>query len=385
MKTIQIFDTTLRDGEQSPGAAMTAEEKVRIATQLARSGVNVIEAGFPAISRDDLKAVADVAAAVQGTGVTVTALARASRSDIDTAAEALQGAERARIHVFIATSDIHMRNKLKMSRDEVKIRVAEHVAYAASKGAEVEFSGEDATRSDPDFLVEVYRIAYDNGARILNVPDTVGYTHPWEYEERIRKVVNALPDDAIVSAHCHDDLGMATVNSLAAIRGGARQIECTVNGIGERAGNASLEEIVAAIAVREDFFGVRTTVDIAAMPGISATVSAVTGFSVAPNKAVVGRNAHAHASGIHQDGVLKDPETYSIFAKIAGVQQPEIVMARHSGRHAFRAKLEAMGRKISEPEVDGMFARFKAWSAGRRIVEDEDFREWAAMASPGRM
>ncbi|HDJ30050.1 MAG TPA: 2-isopropylmalate synthase, partial [Candidatus Acetothermia bacterium] len=349
-----IFDTTLRDGEQSPGATLSVQEKVKIARQLARLGVDVIEAGFPAASPDDLRAVQEVACAVSdGERVpAVCALARAARGDIDRAWEGVKNAVHPRIHVFIATSEVHMRDKLRMDREQVLSQVRDMVAYAREYCEEIEFSPEDATRSDPEFLYEVIAAAIEAGASVINIPDTVGYTTPGEFEALIRGIIANTPgiERAILSVHCHNDLGMATVNTLAGLRAGARQAEVTVNGIGERAGNAALEEVVMALKTRADVYGLSTGIDTAQIARTSRMVSNLTGISVQANKAIVGANAFAHEAGIHQDGLLKNPTTYEIIRpEEVGFTRSRLVLGKHSGRHAFRDRLIEMGYEL-DPE-----------------------------------
>ncbi len=372
---VSIFDTTLRDGEQSPGVALTVSEKLEVARQLVRLGVDVIEAGFPISSPGDFASVKAVASEVRG--VTVAGLARTDRADIDRSWEAVRGAERPRLHIFIATSDIHMVHKLKMSPDEVLRATHEAVAYAAALGAEVEFSAEDATRSDPDFLVRVFREAARGGATILNVPDTVGYTTPQEFAALIRhlreRVEGPRGTDLCFSVHCHDDLGLATANSLAAIEAGATQVECTVNGIGERAGNASLEEVVMALRTRRGRYDRTTGVDPRQITRTSHLVSRLTGLKVQPNKAIVGANAFAHQSGIHQDGVLKNALTYEIMRpEDVGLVASSIVLGKLSGRHALSAHLADLGYDLDEERLRRVFTRFKELADKKKEVNDLD-------------
>ena len=354
-----IFDTTLRDGEQSPGIALDVGEKLEIAEQLARLGVDYIEAGFPVASQGDFEAVEAIAKSVRGP--VITGLSRAALKDVDRCWEAIQSAEKARIHVFIATSKIHMEHKLKMSPDEVKAAAAAAVARAKSYTSDVEFSPEDASRSDFDFMCQVLQAAVDAGATTLNIPDTVGYAVPREYGERIARVRDVVRGDYILSAHCHDDLGMAVANSLAAVKSGARQVEVAVNGIGERAGNAALEEIVMAIKTRPDAFdGLVTNVKSEELARTSRLVSRLTGYPVQYNKAVVGRNAFAHEAGIHQHGVLANRETYEIMDPLAvGQGESQLVLGKHSGRHACADALEKMGFSIQGDALDASFLRFK--------------------------
>ncbi|CAN93893.1 MULTISPECIES: 2-isopropylmalate synthase [Sorangium] len=381
---VRIFDTTLRDGEQSPGATMTSSEKLEIALALAKLGVDVIETGFPAASPDDLLAVQTIAervgaAAVPGrpapTPPIICALARATKVDIDKAWEGVARAAHPRIHTFLATSDIHLKHKLRMTRAEVLDRVRAMVAYARDLCADVEFSPEDAGRSEPEFLYQVLEAAIAAGATTLNIPDTVGYTIPSEFGALIagiRKNVAGI-DRAIVSVHCHNDLGLATANALEGIRAGARQAEVTINGIGERAGNTALEEIVMALATRRAVFGLRTGIDTTQIATVSRLVSAATGFNVQPNKAIVGANAFAHESGIHQDGMLKHQETYEIMRpEMVGVTQTRLVLGKHSGRHALRNRLEELGYHLDEAQLAAAFASFKALADKKKHVTDPD-------------
>ncbi len=370
---LSIFDTTLRDGEQSPGAAMTAETKLAVARQLERLRVDVIEAGFPAASPGDAAAVAQVARAV--TGSVVCGLARATEADIRAAGEAVRPARAGRIHTFIATSPIHMEKKLGMSPAAVKAAATDAVRLARSLAGDVEFSPEDAGRSDPDFLCEVVEAAIRAGAGTVNIPDTVGYTMPDQFAGLVRALMERVPnsDKAVFSVHCHNDLGMAVANSLAAVQAGARQVECTVNGIGERAGNAALEEIVMAVRTRRDRFSCDTRVDTRQLLGASRLVSNVTGFVVQPNKAIVGANAFAHESGIHQDGMLKHHDTYEIMdAKDVGWQSNKLVLGKLSGRSAFRDRLASLGVSLGKGELDEAFRRFKALADKKREIYDDD-------------
>ncbi|MEL7674206.1 MAG: 2-isopropylmalate synthase, partial [Chloroflexota bacterium] len=369
---VRIFDTTLRDGEQSPGASLTSAEKIDIARQLARLGVDIIEAGFPAASPDDLEGVRRIAREV-GTpdGPVICGLARATQSDIDKAWEAIQDAAKPRIHTFLATSDIHMEHKLRMTREQVVARTREMVAYARSLCADIEFSPEDACRSDPDFLVEVLSVAVEAGATTLNIPDTVGYITPAEYGALMRKLIAETTggDRVIWSVHCHDDLGMATANTLAGLQAGARQAEVTVNGIGERAGNTSLEEVVMALRTRPQVFGLETGIDAAQITRTSRMVSNFTGLLVQPNKAIVGANAFSHEAGIHQDGMLKHQATYEIMTpETVGLSQSSLVLGKHSGRHAFRVRLSELGYELSEAELNQAFERFKALADKKKTV-----------------
>jgi 2-isopropylmalate synthase len=370
-----IFDTTLRDGEQSPGASMTREEKLRIARHLERLRVDVIEAGFAASSNGDFEAVRAIAAAIKDS--TVCSLARANDRDISRAAEALQGAASARIHTFIATSDLHMEKKLRMTRDQVHEQAKLAVRFARNLCADVEFSPEDGYRSDPEFLCRVLEAAIAEGAATINIPDTVGYAIPELYGQFIRDLRTRIPnsDKAVWSVHCHNDLGMAVANSLAGVTiGGARQIECTINGLGERAGNCSLEEVVMAVRTRRDYFGLQVGIDAAHIVPTSRLVSQTTGFVVQPNKAVVGANAFAHASGIHQDGVLKARDTYEIMrAEDVGWSANRIVLGKLSGRNAFKQRLLELGVDLeSKSEVNAAFARFKDLADRKSEIFDED-------------
>jgi len=371
-----IFDTTLRDGEQSPGASMTREEKVRIAKALERLRVDVIEAGFPIASPGDFEAVKAVAAAVEDS--TICGLARALDQDIDCAGEALAGAESARIHTFIATSPIHMERKLCMSPDEVVAQAVHAVRWARRYTDNVEFSPEDAGRSEHDFLCRILEAVIAAGARTVNIPDTVGYSVPYQFGDLIRTLIERVPnsDQAVFSVHCHNDLGLATANSLAAVRNGARQVECTINGLGERAGNAALEEVVMAVRTRRDHFDCDTHLDATQIVPCSRLVSGITGFAVQPNKAIVGANAFAHESGIHQDGVLKSRETYEIMrAQDVGWSENRIVMGKLSGRSAFRARLQDLGVSFaSEEDLNAAFARFKDLADKKHEIFDEDLQ-----------
>jgi len=369
-----IFDTTMRDGEQSPGASMTKEEKLRIGKQLERMRVDVIEAGFPAASNGDFESVKAVAELVKDS--TVCGLARASENDIRRAAEAVKPANSSRIHTFIATSPIHMERKLRMSPDDVLEQAVKSVRLARTLCEDVEFSPEDAGRSEPDYLCRILEAVIAAGARTINIPDTVGYTMPDQFAGLIATLIERIPnsDKAIWSVHCHNDLGVAVANSLAAVKAGARQIECTVNGLGERAGNASLEEIVMAVRTRKDFFGCDTGIDATQIVPASKLVSAVTGFPVQPNKAIVGANAFAHESGIHQDGVLKHRETYEIMqAEDVGWSTNKLVLGKHSGRNAFKQRLSELGVDLSSEEaINSAFAKFKELADKKHEIFDED-------------
>jgi len=381
---IKIFDTTLRDGEQSPGATMTSAEKLELARNLARLGVDIIEAGFPAASPDDLEAVRRIALEVGTTSKgqpdakvpVITGLARANKGDIEKAWEAVKGAEKPRIHTFLATSEIHMKYKLKMDRQEVVERVKEMVSYAHSLCADVEFSPEDAGRSEPQFLYLVLGEAIKAGATTLNIPDTVGYNTPDEFGALIAGIIENTPgihEGITVSVHAHDDLGLATANALAGIQAGARQAEVTINGIGERAGNTSLEEVVMALKTRHPIFDLETGIDTTQISRISKLVSNYTGMVVQPNKAIVGANAFAHEAGIHQDGMLKHNQTYEIMRpEDVGVNQSKLVLGKHSGRHALRARLAEMGYSLDEAELDKAFARFKELADRKKVITDLD-------------
>ena len=369
-----IFDTTMRDGEQSPGASMTKEEKLRLARQLEKLGVDVIEAGFAAASEGDWEAVHEIAKTLKNS--TVCSLCRAVENDIRKAGEALAPAPKRRIHTFIATSPIHMEHKLKMKPKQVVEAAVKAVKIAKEYTDDVEFSAEDAVRSEHDFLVEIFTAVIEAGATTINIPDTVGYSIPSAWYERIRAIINSVPNSSKVvwSSHCHNDLGMAVANSLAAIQAGARQIECTINGLGERAGNASLEEIVMALKVRHDLFGLETGVDTAQIVPTSKLVSTITGYPVQPNKAIVGANAFSHESGIHQDGVLKHRETYEIMsAESVGWSANRLTLGKLSGRNAFKTKLQELGIELdSEEALNAAFARFKELADKKREIFDED-------------
>ena len=377
MDKVFIFDTTLRDGEQSPGATMNIDEKLEIAKQLARLNVDIIEAGFPIASPGDFEAVNLIAREV-GTedGPVIAGLARANKKDIDRAWEAVRDAAKPRIHTFLATSDIHLKHKLRITREQCVAQVKEMVSYAKSLCDDVEFSPEDAGRSDPEFLYVVLEEAIKAGATTINIPDTVGYTTPWEFGALIKGIIDNVPgaEDVVVSVHCHNDLGLATANTLAGLMAGARQAEVTINGIGERAGNTALEEIVMALYTRREFFDLYTDIDTTQIMRASRMVTAFTGMHVQPNKAIVGANAFAHEAGIHQDGVLKNPLTYEIMRpETVGLGSNELVLGKHSGRHAFRKRLEEMGYTgLSDDEVNQAFDRFKLLADKKKVVTDED-------------
>src|SRR3989338_1598006 len=380
-RRIIIFDTTLRDGEQCPGASLTPPEKLEIAKQLVRLGVDVIEGGFPIASPGDAQAVKLIAQTIKGP--TIAALARSLPADIDAAAAAVAPARRKRIHVFLATSPIHRKYKLRKAESEILKQAVWAVGYAKKHCKDVEFSPEDASRTEPEFLHKVVEAVIAAGATTINIPDTVGYAIPEQFGELIRGIVEQVPniDRAIVSVHCHNDLGLAVPNSLAAIKNGAGQVECTVNGIGERAGNASLEEIVMALKIRRDFFQAATGVDTTQIIQSSRLVSSLTGIAVQPNKAIVGGNAFRHESGIHQDGILKHRATYEIMRpQDVGLEESQLVLGKLSGRHAFAKRLAALGFRLSKGEVDRAFARFKDLADKKKqgfdgdlvaIVEDE--------------
>lgn len=358
LEQVMIFDTTLRDGEQSPGISLDVVEKLEIAEQLARLNVDVIEAGFPIASDGDFEAVEAIAKAVRGP--VIAGLSRTGFKDIDRAWDAVQHAEKPRLHVFIATSPLHMEKKLKMSKEQVLLEIEAGVSRAASYTEDVEFSPEDGSRSEIDFLFEALRVAVANGATTLNIPDTVGYGVPEEFGELIASIRKNVPGDYVISTHCHDDLGMAVANSLAGVKAGARQVEVAVNGIGERAGNAALEEVVMAIKTREGYYRAYTNIKTAELLKTSRMVSRLTGYPVQYNKAVVGRNAFAHEAGIHQDGVLEAPETYEIIdATTVGQEVAQIVLGKHSGRHAIRETLAEMGYQIGGDAMNSLFKRFK--------------------------
>ena len=369
-----IFDTTMRDGEQSPGASMTKEEKIRIARQLEKMGVDVIEAGFAAASPGDFESVNAVAKTI--TNAMVCSLARAVENDVRKAGEALAPAPKKRIHTFIATSPIHMEYKLKMKPQQVIDAAVKAVKIAKEYTDDVEFSAEDAVRSDLDFLAKIFTAVIEAGATTINIPDTVGYSVPSVWYERISNIIKSVPngDKVVWSTHCHNDLGMAVANSLAAVQAGVRQVECTINGLGERAGNASLEEIVMALKVRHDLFGLETGIDTTQIVPVSKLVSAITGYPVQPNKAVVGANAFAHESGIHQDGVLKHPQTYEIMtAESVGWAANRLTLGKLSGRNAFKTKLQELGIELdSEEALNAAFARFKELADKKREIFDED-------------
>jgi 2-isopropylmalate synthase len=370
---VYIFDTTLRDGEQSPGASMTLEEKLQIAELLDSMGVDVIEAGFPIASNGDFESVSEVAKLMKN--AQVCGLARAGAKDIDRAADAVKHAKNPRIHTFISTSPLHMKHKLQMEPDEVMEAIAFSVSHARNHVDNVEWSPEDATRTDRDFLCATVETAIKAGATTINIPDTVGYTVPQEFFDIITMLRERVPniDKAIISTHCHNDLGLAVANSLAGVQAGARQVECTINGLGERAGNAALEEIVMALNVRQDAMPQWTNIETTMLARASKLVSSVTAFPVQYNKAVVGQNAFAHESGIHQDGMLKNNQTYEIMTpESVGISQTSLVMGKHSGRHAFREKIKALGYDLGDNQLQEAFTRFKDLADRKKHVFDDD-------------
>lgn len=369
---VKIFDTTLRDGEQSPGVALKVPEKLAIAEQLARLGVDYLEAGFPKSSASDFEAVETIARHVEGP--IITALARCHPLDVEACARSLEPATKSRIHVFMATSPTHMRAKLRMSPEQVLEAVGRSVTAARQYVGDVEFSAEDATRSDPEFLVQVAKVAVEAGARTINLPDTVGYTMPEEYVRLISRIREGVGrEDVVYSVHCHDDLGMAVANSLAGVMAGCRQLEVAVNGIGERAGNASLEEVVMALAARQDLYGVTTAINQQEIYRTSQLVSRLTGMPIQPNKAVVGKNAFRHESGIHQDGMLKDRRTYEILTpESVGYGSTVLVLGKHSGRHALRERLEWLGLSCSPEQLDHIQSRIKGLAEVKSDLNDRD-------------
>ncbi|WML49973.1 2-isopropylmalate synthase [Neobacillus sp. PS3-34] len=373
MVHVNIFDTTLRDGEQSPGVNLNQLEKLEIARQLERFGVDIMEAGFPASSQGDFEAVRSIARTIKN--VSVTGLARATKSDIDIAWEALKEASEPRLHIFLATSPIHMTYKLKKTPEEVTQTAVSMVSYAKRKFPHVEWSAEDASRSDLDFLVRIIEKVIDAGATVINLPDTVGYTTPEEYGRIFRYVKENVPNihKVTLSGHCHDDLGLAVANSLAAIENGATQIEGTINGIGERAGNAALEEFAVALNIRKDKYPFTTNLVLKEIKRTSDLVSRFTGMPVSPNKAIIGKNAFAHESGIHQDGVLKHPSTYEIITpELVGIQSNQLVLGKHSGSHAFKDKIEQLGFQLSQEKLSDAFMAFKQLTDKKKEVTDED-------------
>ncbi len=370
---IQIFDTTLRDGEQSPGYSMNRNEKIQMARRLEALQVDVIEAGFPIASDGDFETVKQISKELKHT--TIAGLCRTQEKDIQRAADALELAAHSRIHTFIATSDIHMKYKLKMSREEVLDAAVHAVGYAKDKCDEVEFSAEDASRSDPEFLIEVFTAAIEAGATIINIPDTVGYAMPWEYGQLFDRIRREVPniDQAILSAHCHNDLGVAVANSLAAIQNGARQIECTINGIGERAGNASLEEVVMCMTTRQNCFDEKTNIKTDEIYAASQLLTKITGKSVQPNKAIVGENAFAHEAGIHQHGVINNPMTYEIMTpESVGAAGNRLVLGKHSGRFALDKKLQTLGFSLAKDELNQVYIQFTKLADEKKIVSEDE-------------
>ena len=370
---IYLFDTTLRDGEQSPGVSLNADEKLEIAQQLSRLGVDIIEAGFPIASPGDFTAVKKIAEQVRGP--VIAGLCRAVRTDIDRTWEALKDAESPRIHTFLATSDIHLKHKLQKNREEALQQAVDAVKHAKKYCSDVEFSAEDAFRSDMEFLVQVVEQVIDAGATVVNLPDTVGYAIPEEYGDFIKTIVTRVPniDRAIIGVHCHDDLGLAVANSLAGIANGARQVECAVNGIGERAGNAALEEIIMALYTRNSFFKKQIKVDYSEIYRTSRLVSSLTGMQVQANKAIVGKNAFIHESGIHQDGVLKERSTYEIMSpELIGIYRSNLVLGKHSGRHAFKEQLAQLGYSLSDEELAKAFISFKEIADKKKEITNDD-------------
>lgn len=373
MKKIQFFDTTLRDGEQAPGFSMDIHEKLEIARQLERLRVDVIEAGFAIASPGDLLSIQHIARDIKDAAV--CSLARALPKDIDAAYEAVKGAAEPRIHIFLATSPIHMQYKLRMTPEQVLEQVSAMTAYAKSRCGSVQFSAEDATRSDPNFLVRVFEAAIRQGASVLNVPDTVGYSHPGEMRALIEHILTHTQgiEKVVLSTHCHNDLGLASANSLAAMQSGVTQVECTVNGIGERAGNAALEELVMALHVRQDSFDAETRIDTRQLYRTSRLLQSISGVTVAPNKAIVGGNAFAHESGIHQHGVMAERTTYEIMSPDSvGIPENKMVLGKHSGRHAFEERLSALGFELSPEERQSAFERFKVLADKKKVIQDGD-------------
>ena len=373
MRKIKIFDTTLRDGEQSPGCTMNLAEKLEMAAELDKLGVDVIEAGFAICSDDDFNAIREVSKVVEN--AKLASLARCNKKDIDRAYESLAEAKHPMLHTFIATSDIHLKHKLEMTREQVLETIKESVSYAKTKFEFIEFSAEDASRSDREFLAQAYSTAIENGATTINVPDTVGYTTPLEMADLIKYLKENVKgiENVDISVHCHDDLGLGTANSLSAVLAGATQVECTINGIGERAGNASLEEIVMGIKTRKDFYNAYTDINTKRIYKISKLLSTISGMVVAPNKAIVGANAFAHEAGIHQHGVLKERSTYEIMnVEDIGIPQNKMVLGKHSGKHAFKDRIESLGYDIDDKSLEDKFIEFKALADKKKIVTDSD-------------
>jgi 2-isopropylmalate synthase len=370
---IVFFDTTLRDGEQSPGCTMHHAEKLRMAHKIAALGVDILEAGFPIASTGDFESVRAIAKEVKGPRI--TALARAKKEDIETAAKAIEPAEKSRIHTFLSTSDLHMAAKLKITREQAIDQIADMVAFARTFTDDVEFSPEDATRTDPDFLLKVCEVAIQAGATTLNLPDTVGYCLPQDYAAMFRMVLDRVPGakDIVLSAHCHDDLGLAVANSIAAIEAGVRQVECSINGIGERAGNAALEEIAAILMVRKDKLAYTNDIVMTELFSASQMLTQCISFGAAPNKAIVGANAFAHASGIHQHGVLANPLTYEILTPASvGYAGQHIVLGKHSGRRALEHRLNELGHKLSKEELNSVYGRFTELADRKKLIYDQD-------------
>src|SRR6266404_3562905 len=385
MDIIRIFDTTLRDGEQAPGFSMSAPEKIRMARQLESLGVDIIESGFPIASRGDLEGVRAVTREIRI--CTVAALARAKRDDIDVVLDGLKGAAHPRVHIVLATSDLHLHHKLRMTREQALEAISTNVRYARERCAEVEFSAEDASRTDIEFLCEAVKTAVRAGATIINLPDTVGYAVPEEYAAMFRRVIESLDGAAgiTLSAHCHNDLGMGVANSLAAIQAGARQLELTINGIGERAGNAALEEVAVVLRVRQATVGVTTNLHLDKLYATSQLLSEITGVAVAPNKAIVGANAFAHEAGIHQDGILKNPLTYEIISpEEVGVSKRQLVLGKHSGRNALRAALVEIGYPPTPEELDECYKRVSALADESKNVQARDLLAIARQVIPTR-
>jgi len=374
-KNIIVFDTTLRDGEQSPGVSMSVEDKVNIAIQFEKMGVDIIEAGFAFASPADFEAIQRISKVVKKS--TICSLARATRKDIDCAYEALKNADKKRIHTFIATSDIHLKYKLKKTQNEVIEMIRESVSYAKSKCDDIEWSAEDATRTDIDYLIKCVKTAIQAGATTINLPDTVGYCYPQEYQKMFENVIKEINKEmdisnVIFSTHCHNDLGMATANSISGAIGGARQIECCINGIGERAGNSAMEEVVMAFKVRKEL-GFDTNIDTKQIKKMSDKIRDISGFVIQPNKAIVGKNAFLHESGIHQDGVLKNKSTYEIINPVdVGITTENIVLGKLSGRSALKAKIEEIGYKLTDEQINQIFVKFKEVASRKKFIVDED-------------
>ena len=371
MRIIRIFDTTLRDGEQSPGASMNVEEKLQVAKQLVKLGVDIIEAGFPIASDGDFEAVNRIANEVKG--ATIAGLARAKEADIKRAYEAVKNASKRRIHTFHSTSDIHLKYQFRVNREEALKRSVEMVRLARSLVEDVEFSPMDATRTELPYLIDVVEAVIEAGASTVNIPDTVGYTTPEEFGRIIKAIKEKIGDKAVISVHCHNDLGLAVANSLSAVLNGAGQVECTINGIGERAGNCSMEEVVMALRTRKDFFNADTKINTKEIIRSSRLITKITGIPVQPNKAIVGANAFAHESGIHQDGLLKEKTTYEIIRpESIGLQSTKLVLGKHSGRHAFKARLSELGYDLSSEEIENAFAKFKHLADQKKDIFEED-------------